>query len=38
MYNTTDLQQCITEAGLGIEKIYDGLGQGHCIIEVKNKK
>jgi hypothetical protein len=36
MYNTTDLEQCITEAGLEIEKIYDGLGQGHCIVVVMN--
>lgn len=35
MYNTADLQQCITEAGLQIEKIYDGLGQGHCVLKVK---
>ena len=36
IYNTTDLEQCINEAGLEIEKIYDGLGQGHCIVVVKN--
>ena len=37
MYNTTDLEECITEAGLEIEKIYDGLGQGHSIVVVKNR-
>ena len=34
MYNTADMQQCIEEAGLKIEKIYDGLGQGHSILVV----
>ena len=34
MYNTADMQQCITDAGLLIEKIYDGLGQGHSIVKV----
>jgi len=38
MYNTADLQQCINEAGLHIEKIYDGLGQGHCIVEIKTER
>jgi len=38
MYNTTDIQQCIGEAGLEIEKIYDGLGQGHSILVVKNEE
>lgn len=37
MYNTVDMQQCITEAGLKIEKIYDGLGQGHCILKLRVK-
>ncbi|ROS80581.1 SAM-dependent methyltransferase [Muribaculaceae bacterium Isolate-042 (Harlan)] len=35
MYNTEDLAECIKKAGLEIEKIYDGLGQGHSIIKVK---
>lgn len=35
MYNTEDMQECITRAGLEIEHIYDGLGQGHSIIKVK---
>ena len=34
MYNTADMQQCITDADLQIEKIYDGLGQGHSIVKV----
>lgn len=37
MYNTADMQQCIAAAGLKIEKIYDGLGQGHCILELRVK-
>ncbi len=32
MYNTEDMKKCIDEAGLRIERIYDGLGQGHSII------
>lgn len=35
MYNTEDLADCIKKAGLEIEEIYDGLGQGHSIIKVK---
>lgn len=38
MYNTADIQQCIEEAGLKIEKIYDGLGQGHSIVVVKSEE
>lgn len=37
MYNTEDLQFCIESAGLEIENIYDGLGQGHSIIVCKLK-
>lgn len=37
MYNTEDMQVCIEQAGLKIEEIYDGLGQGHSIIKVKLK-
>ena len=37
MYNTEDMQVCIEQAGLEIEEIYDGLGQGHSIIKVKLK-
>ena len=32
MYNTEDLEKCISEAGLEIERIYDNLGQGHSIV------
>ena len=35
MYNTEDMAECILKAGLEIEEIYDGLGQGHSIIKVK---
>ena len=35
MYNTDDMESCIHKAGLYIEKIYDGLGQGHSIIVCK---
>lgn len=35
MYNTEDLEQCIHEAGLEIEHIYDNLGQGHSILVVR---
>lgn len=37
MYNTEDLTECISRAGLEIEEIYDNLGQGHSIIKVKKK-
>ncbi len=35
MYNTEDLQACITAAGLQIEHIHDNLGQGHSIVVCK---
>jgi len=38
MYNTEDMQYCINKAGLEIEEIFDGLGQGHSILKVKLKK
>jgi hypothetical protein len=34
MYSTEDMQQCIREAELTVEHIYDGLGQGHSIVVV----
>lgn len=37
MYNTEDMETCVAEAGLEIEEIYDGLGQGHSIIVCKLK-
>ena len=36
MYSTDDMARCIHEAGLEIEHIHDGLGQGHSIIVVKS--
>lgn len=36
MYNTEDMMECISRAGLEVEEIYDGLGQGHSIIKVKS--
>lgn len=38
MYNTEDMQWCIERAGLEIEEIYDGLGQGHSILKLKFKQ
>ena len=37
MYNTEDMQQCIEQAGLEIERIHDGLGLGHSIMVCKLK-
>ena len=37
MYNTEDMELCISEAGLEIEQIHDHLGQGHSIIVCKIK-
>ena len=37
MYNTEDMEQCISEAGLEVEQIHDHLGQGHSILVVKKK-
>ncbi len=38
MYNTEDMQQCISEAGLELEQIHDNLGQGHSILVCRLKK
>ena len=35
MYHSEDLELFIRKAGLKIERIYDGLGQGHSIIVVR---
>jgi len=35
MYHSQDMEQMIKSAGLTIEHIYDGLGQGHSIIVVR---
>ena len=32
MYHSQDLERCIRSAGLEVEQMYDGLGQGHSII------
>ncbi len=37
MYNTEDMEACITKAGLETEMIYDHLGQGHSILVIKKK-
>ncbi len=37
MYNTEDLTQCISEAGLEVETIHDHLGQGHSIVVCRRK-
>ncbi len=37
MYNTEDMETCIHESGMEIERIHDHLGQGHSIIVCKNK-
>lgn len=37
MYNTKDMTECIRKAGLEVEQIYDGLGQGHSIMVCKLK-
>ena len=38
MYNTEDMESYIEKAGLAVEEIYDGLGQGHSIIVCKLTK
>ncbi|MBR4270028.1 MAG: SAM-dependent methyltransferase [Prevotella sp.] len=32
MYNMEDMLQCVNDAGLRLENVYDGLGQGHSIL------
>ena len=36
MYHSEDMVRLVREAGLEIENIYDGLGQGHSIMVVHN--
>ncbi len=38
MYNTEDMTRYVEEAGLTVETIYDGLGQGHSIMVCKLKR
>ncbi len=38
MYHSDDMARCVSEAGLEIEKIYDGLGQGHSIMQCRIKQ
>jgi ubiquinone/menaquinone biosynthesis C-methylase UbiE len=38
MFHSEDLLRLIGEAGLRVEQIYDGLGQGHSILEVKSEE
>ncbi len=35
MYHSDDMQRCIENAGLATEKIYDGLGMGHSIMQCR---
>jgi hypothetical protein len=35
MYHSDDMRQLVDRAGLQIETIHDGLGQGHSIMVVK---
>jgi hypothetical protein len=38
MYHSEDMTRLIEQAGLAVENIYDGLGQGHSIIVVKSER
>jgi len=35
MYHSADMERLVSEAGLRIETIHDGLGQGHSILVVR---
>ena len=37
MYHSDDMKRLIQQAGLEIEDIYDGLGQGHSILKLRMK-
>ncbi|MDR1553758.1 MAG: class I SAM-dependent methyltransferase [Prevotellaceae bacterium] len=37
MYHSEDMIRCIDKAGLMVEQIYDGIGQGHSIFQCKIK-
>lgn len=38
MYHSDDMKRCVENAGLHIEQIYDGLGQGHSIMQCTLKR
>ena len=38
MYHSDDMAKCVNEAGLEIEKIHDGLGLGHSLMQCKLMK
>lgn len=35
MYHSEDMERLVNEAGLTLEHIYDGLGQGHSVMVIK---
>lgn len=37
MYHSEDMERLIRKAGLEVESVYDGLGQGHSVIVVKKQ-
>ncbi|GHU96288.1 O-methyltransferase [Bacteroidia bacterium] len=37
MYHSDDMIGCVENAGLAVEKIYDGLGKGHSIVVCKKR-
>ena len=38
MYHSDDMKRLVNQAGLEIETIFDGLGQGHSVMIVKNEE
>ncbi len=37
MYHSEDMESCVNKSGLIVEKIYDGLGLGHSIMQCRIK-
>jgi hypothetical protein len=37
MYHSDDLTRLVEQAGMAVEKVHDGLGQGHSIMICKLK-
>ena len=37
MYHSDDMERCVNNAGLEVEKIVDGLGLGHSIMICKKR-